>query len=55
MVLYTDGITEATNPGGESFFARRLQHNIVQYAHLNAETIVSNLIADVDQFVQDKP
>jgi serine phosphatase RsbU (regulator of sigma subunit) len=50
VLLFTDGITEATNLNGEMFGQKRLEHAINQYADLQVAKIVEKIIKDVINF-----
>jgi len=51
FVLYTDGITEATNPAGEYFGEQRLGALIQQQAHLPLEELRERILREVGGFV----
>jgi phosphoserine phosphatase RsbU/P len=47
LVLYTDGVTEATNPAGEEFGHDRLAESLKAYRTLTAKEVISAVQADV--------
>jgi sigma-B regulation protein RsbU (phosphoserine phosphatase) len=51
LVMYTDGISEAFNPGGEQYQEERLVALIAQTAQQDAEGLGARVIADVETFV----
>lgn len=51
VLLYTDGIIEAENPGGEQFYYDRLKDCIKTNKHLPAESIKEKLIRELKEFV----
>jgi sigma-B regulation protein RsbU (phosphoserine phosphatase) len=55
FVLFTDGITEATNPAGEDFGEQRLAALIQQQAHLPFEELRERILREVAAFVGDAP
>jgi phosphoserine phosphatase RsbU/P len=50
FVLYTDGITEATNADGEEFGERRLVETLQGYSHLPVAEIFDRVVSVVRQF-----
>ncbi len=50
VVLYTDGITEAWNRAREEFGLARFRQKILDYASLDAKTIVEKIIQDIDAY-----
>ena len=46
LLLYTDGVTEAMNPGGELYGEERL-HSLAQQDHGSPRALIDALIADV--------
>jgi len=50
LMLYTDGITEASNPAGEFFGEARLCSLISEYHALHPQQIIENLLAQVRTF-----
>ena len=50
LVLYTDGITEAFNPAGETFGTDRLAQMLRQHACEGAEAIRDAVIQEVERF-----
>jgi serine phosphatase RsbU (regulator of sigma subunit) len=55
FVLFTDGITEATNPDGDDFGEQRLATLIQQQAHLPFEELRERILREVGAFVGDAP
>lgn len=51
LVLYTDGIIEATNKKGEEFGYDNLKSSLVKYKNLSADKIQERIISQVYQFV----
>jgi sigma-B regulation protein RsbU (phosphoserine phosphatase) len=54
IMLYTDGITEASNKKGEMFGHARLEQTLDQYADLPINKIVEKIIGEVNNFQQDQ-
>ncbi|MGF7179413.1 PP2C family protein-serine/threonine phosphatase [Tunturiibacter psychrotolerans] len=50
LLLYTDGILEATNPQGEEFGSTRLHTLLKDAAHLNAEDSADRIISSLEQW-----
>jgi hypothetical protein len=50
LVLYTDGVTEATSAEGEEFGEFRFLATLNTHCHLPAATLLRQIIADVQQF-----
>lgn len=50
LVLYTDGIVEATDPAGKLFGLRRLDYLLSESCHLSATEVVTNIVRAVDAF-----
>ncbi len=55
ILLNTDGITEAENPSGEQYKDKRLKLSIIENKNHDAETIVSNVVKQVDTFTGTAP
>jgi phosphoserine phosphatase RsbU/P len=51
FVLYTDGITEATNPSGDYFGEQRLGELVQAHAHLPFEEVRERILREVTGFV----
>lgn len=47
LVLYTDGVTEATNPSGEEFGRERLAEAVKAHSNLNARDLITSLQREV--------
>ena len=50
VVLYTDGVTEATNLGGEEFGEQRLEDILISSDHPSAEALLSAITNALDDF-----
>ncbi len=55
LVLYTDGVTEAANGGGEMFEIPRLMDAIRRSRAKSAREMVEAIIADVSEFSRNQP
>jgi sigma-B regulation protein RsbU (phosphoserine phosphatase) len=55
IILYTDGITEASNAALEQFGEDRLQTAFHDLGCVSAEEIVRSILRHVDDFVADAP
>jgi sigma-B regulation protein RsbU (phosphoserine phosphatase) len=55
IILYTDGITEASNAAFEQFGEDRLQRVFRDPRRLSAEELVRSILHHVDDFVADAP
>ncbi len=54
ILLYTDGITEATNQKGEMYGQIRLEQALDQYADLPVNKILDKIINDVSSFQEEQ-
>lgn len=54
IMLYTDGITEASNKKGEMFGQARLEQTLDQYADLPINRLVDKIIGEVNAFQEDQ-
>ena len=54
MLLYTDGITEATNKHGEMFGQIRLEQALDQYADLPINKILEKILNEVNAFQEEQ-
>jgi serine phosphatase RsbU (regulator of sigma subunit) len=54
ILLFTDGITEATNEKGEMYGQRRLEHALNAYADLPVGKIVERIMHDVEHFQEEQ-
>lgn len=54
LVLYTDGISEATNPAGEMFGTKRLD-TVLTTCHHDADEIIGALLDNLTDFTNDAP
>jgi sigma-B regulation protein RsbU (phosphoserine phosphatase) len=50
LVLYTDGITEATNSAGEEFGESHLLATIRSHSHLSPASLLQTVVRAVQQF-----
>lgn len=50
LVLYTDGVTEATNGDGEEFGESRLVEALANHSHLPLEALLEGVVGAVHQF-----
>ena len=50
LLLYTDGVTEATNVNNEEFGEKRLEETLKDAAHQNCQQIINAVKANVDSF-----
>jgi len=50
LVLYTDGIVDVRNPGGEQFGQKRLERIIAESAELGPRELVDRIFQAVDDF-----
>lgn len=54
MVIYTDGITEAANPGGEEYGTERLAKRVFSGMNLSARQLIDHIRKDVADFTERK-
>ena len=52
LLLYTDGVTESTNPGGEEFSGERLLRVLTEQGNRNARDIIASVLEEVHLFAQ---
>ncbi|PXA03707.1 protein serine phosphatase [Coraliomargarita sinensis] len=50
LLLYTDGVTECTDPGGEEFSGERLRETLQTHGHSTAEGIIEHVLENVKRF-----
>jgi len=50
LVLYTDGVTEASRADGEEFGACRLLETLRAHDHLPVQSLLQAIVAAVQQF-----
>ena len=50
LVLYTDGVTEATNSDGEEFGESHLVQTVESYSRLPVKSLLQNVVSAVQQF-----
>jgi sigma-B regulation protein RsbU (phosphoserine phosphatase) len=55
LVLYTDGITEATDENDEEYGSERLTHTVRAARHLDPIAIVDRVCSDVNGFSTVSP
>lgn len=53
LILYTDGITEATNPGGEQYGVDRLDRAI-GHCQETADDLIAAILVDLERFTEGK-
>jgi phosphoserine phosphatase RsbU/P len=54
VVLYTDGLTEATNERGELFTVERLREQFLEHRYLGAQALADRLFDDVKTYSNDE-
>jgi serine phosphatase RsbU (regulator of sigma subunit) len=54
VLLFTDGITEATNLNNEMYGQKRLEHCLNQYADLPVGKLIKKIIKDVISFQEQQ-
>lgn len=54
VLLYTDGITEATNKNGEMFGQERLEQSLNQYADFPVNKLRDKIVEDVNGFQEEQ-
>lgn len=52
IVMYTDGITEAMNVGGEEFGEERLKQLIINERKLNSQGLIDRIVSEVNHFTE---
>jgi len=55
LVIYTDGITEAMNHGGDCFGDARLASLVGQHADLPADELRERILREIDAFTESAP
>jgi sigma-B regulation protein RsbU (phosphoserine phosphatase) len=55
ICLFTDGVTETTNPDGEEFGLNRLKDELTQYAKFDPQSLNQKIIQDLNKFSGDTP
>ena len=50
LALYTDGVTEALNDGGEEFGEQRLIEALLSHRELSSQAMLSSIVDEVRQF-----
>jgi len=55
ICLFTDGVTETTNPDGEEFGLNRLKDELTHYAKLDPQSLNQKIIQDLNKFSEDNP
>jgi serine phosphatase RsbU (regulator of sigma subunit) len=54
VLLFTDGLTEATNAAGVMFGERNLERALTKHAHLGCAEIVANILVEVRQHMAEQ-
>ena len=54
LLLYTDGVPEATNASGEQYSEQRLR-NLLESSHGSADDLLKAIVSSVTDFTQDAP
>ncbi len=54
VLLYTDGITEATNPQNELYSERRLVDHVLRHAGLTASSFATSLLTAIGEFTSGR-
>ena len=55
LMLYSDGVTEATGRKGEEFGMQRLVELVQQHCNLTSEAIIQKICQGLANFLEDKP
>lgn len=55
MVLYTDGVTEATDPSGREYGTQGLENLVLQAPQTSAHEMLGRLRHDLQRFINDRP
>ena len=56
LVLYTDGVTEATNPAGDMFGLEAMTRSVEETRpNATPEAILARIVADVQEFSEGTP
>jgi len=55
ILFYTDGLTEGSNQQGKLFGSDRLRQAYQKCGHLDVDTIISEVVADQEEFRQGTP
>lgn len=55
IIYYTDGLTDAENPGGEPFGEQRLAKAALHAVNTSAENVLAHLLEAVTQFAEGTP
>jgi serine phosphatase RsbU (regulator of sigma subunit) len=54
LLLYTDGVTESSNDGGEEFGERRLVEALLRHRDLPSQTLIDSIVGEVRRFSPDE-
>jgi len=54
MVLYTDGLSEASNNKNEMYGVNRLSNTIKKNTHKNAVELLNSITSSLESFIKDK-
>lgn len=55
LMVCTDGVTEALNPGGEEFGEERLKNLLRQVLHLPVEEMSARISLELKNWIHDAP
>ena len=55
FIVYTDGLTEARNPGGEFFGEAQLQHLLSSLSHLDCAEMGRRILEHIKKYMGDAP
>jgi sigma-B regulation protein RsbU (phosphoserine phosphatase) len=55
LILYTDGLSEAFNPGGDLYGANRLKDLAASHAADSADALLARILQDVAEFQAGRP
>lgn len=54
VLLFTDGVTEATNAAGQMFGSKQLERSLHHYGSLDVDAIVNNISRDVQDYMHEQ-
>ena len=54
LLLYTDGVTESSNDGGEEFGEQRLVEALLRHRDLPSQTLIDSIVGEVRRFSPDE-
>jgi sigma-B regulation protein RsbU (phosphoserine phosphatase) len=55
IVLYSDGVTDQINPGGEDYGRGHLSRSLRRLCGKDVQTVADQILADLDEFSADAP